>query len=216
LTNARIIDARNIESSSFPFIEIVRHIESGGIIIYPTETVYGLGGMPDKSVTEKIISWKKSSPEKPMLLLVPTRESTEALTWTQEASVLADTFWPGPLTIILSDNDRHYPSSVRNSNGGVAVRISPHPVVEALVKRLGSPIVSTSANMTGNDPLLDVSEMSDTKRDGLVPHEDLLVLDVGPLHYSLPSTVVDCSKGSLEIIREGVISLHEIEQVILE
>ena len=128
--------------------------------------------------------------------------------------MLADAFWPGPLTLILSDNDYRYPESVRNFTGGVAVRVSPHPVADALVKQLGHPILSTSLNIAGDKPLLDLSEM--TKQSGFVLDDNLLALDIGPLGYSLPSTVVDCSQGTPRIIREGAISLSEIERVILE
>ena len=210
----KILDARNMLPSIFPFSDVTRHIESGGMIIYPTETVYGLGGMPEESVISKIIALKQRRSNKPMLLLVPDRKSTEALVWTPEASMLADAFWPGPLTLILSDNDYRYPQSVRNSNGGVAVRVSSHPVADALVKQLGHPILSTSLNMAGDKPLLDLNEM--TKQSGLVLDDNLLVLDIGPLGYSLPSTVVDCSQGTPSIIREGAISLTEIERVMLK
>jgi len=170
--------------------------------------------MPEESVISRIVALKQRRSNKPMLLLVPDIKSTEALVWTPEASVLADAFWPGPLTLILSDNDYRYPQSVRNSNGGVAVRVSSHPVADALVKQLGHPILSTSLNMAGDKPLLDLNEI--TKQSGLVLDDDLLVLDIGPLGYSLPSTVVDCSQRTPRIIREGAISLTEIERVMLK
>ena len=72
----KILDARNMLPSIFPFSDVTRHIESGGMIIYPTETVYGLGGMPEESVISKIIALKQRRSNKPMLLLVPDRKST--------------------------------------------------------------------------------------------------------------------------------------------
>ncbi len=83
-----------------------------------------------------------------------------------------------------------------------------------MVKQLGHPILSTSLNIAGDKPLLDLSEM--TKQSGFVLDDNLLALDIGPLGYSLPSTVVDCSQGTPRIIREGAISPSEIERVILE
>lgn len=212
MNRVRFLKARNILAPDFPLAEVIGHIDSGGVIIHPTETVYGFGGIPHGDVTDKIASLKERTIRKPMLLLVPDKKSTEGLEWTPEALILANAFWPGPLTIVLSDKDVGYPESVRNATGGVGVRVSSHPVVSTLIKELGVPMVSTSANISGGQPLSDVTSIAESEHLSLA--EDLLVLDTGPLPHSLPSTLIDCSKRSLRILREGAIPFREIERLI--
>ena len=207
-----MFDARNILAAEFPLSEVIEYIQDGGVIIHPTETVYGLGGVPERHVIDRMVSLKKRTSSKPMLLLVPDRNSAEELHWTQEASALADAFWPGPLTIVLADIRSHYCSTVRNSKGGVAVRVSPHPLVEILVRELGHPIVSTSANVSGDCPPLEINKSEGENK--LFLEEDIWALDFGRLPYSLPSTVIDCSQGIPKIIREGAIPLSEIARLI--
>ena len=211
MNKAKFLDARNILAQDFPLEEIIGHMSSGGVIIHPTETVYGFGGIPHVDVTDKIALLKDRTPRKPMLLLVPDKKSTEGLEWTPEALILADAFWPGPLTIVLSDKNVKYPKSVRNATGGVGVRVSPHPIVSILVKELGGPMVSTSANISGEQPLSDATRIVESKHLSFV--QDLLILDIGPLPHSLPSTVIDCSKETLKILRRGAISFRQIERL---
>ncbi len=212
MSKLKFIDARNFLAPGFPLAEIVRHLDSGGVIIHPTETVYGFGGILDRDVTNKITCLKRRTLGKPMLLLVPDRKSIEALRWTPEALMLADAFWPGPLTIVLSDTDADYPVSVRNGEGGVAVRVSSHPVVHTLMNELAGPMVSTSANISGDRPLLDTTDIRKRKYFSL--EQDLMVLNMGPLPHSLPSTVIDCSRKTVEILREGAIPFREIERIL--
>jgi tRNA A37 threonylcarbamoyladenosine synthetase subunit TsaC/SUA5/YrdC len=118
---------------------IVEHLRSGGILAYPTETVYGLGGEPTIEVVEAVRDLKGREEEKPFLLLLPRTEPLGEVplrwglslpTW---AISLAENFWPGPLTLVLSDLEERFPFGVRSSSGGVAVRVSSHPFVESLM-----------------------------------------------------------------------------------
>ena len=118
---------------------VQEHLRLGGLLAYPTETVYGFGGLPIRSVIDTLMELKKRDLEKPMLLLVPDREAVSDLTWTPEAIELAEVFWPGSVTLVLADPGSRYPEGVRGSDGSVAVRVSPHPLAQELGPRCGWP-----------------------------------------------------------------------------
>ena len=155
MTGPRLMDVREAIRSADILDLVKEHLRQGGLLAYPTETVYGFGGLPTPSVIDRLVELKKRDRAKPMLLLVPDREAVSDLTWTPEAIELADVFWPGSVTLVLSDPGARYPDGVRGSDGGVAVRVSPHPLVQELVRGMGSPILSTSANRPGEAPALD-------------------------------------------------------------
>ena len=151
----KVIDVRDATRAADTLDSVLDHLRLGGLLAYPTETVYGFGGLPIRSVIEGLVALKMRGPAKPMLLLVPDREAVSDLTWTPEAIELADVFWPGSVTLVLSDPGARYPEGVRGSAGSVAIRVSPHPLVRDLVRGIGGPILSTSANRPGEPPALD-------------------------------------------------------------
>ncbi len=152
MTGPRVIDVRDASRAADTLDSVLDHLRLGGLLAYPTETVYGFGGLPTRGVIKRLMALKKRKPAKPMLLLVPDREAVSDLTWTPEAIELADVFWPGSVTLVLSDPQARYPEGVRGSDGRVAVRVSPHPLVRELVCGTGGPILSTSANRPGETP----------------------------------------------------------------
>ncbi len=192
---------------------VLEHLRAGGLLAYPTETVYGFGGLPTRSVIERLVALKRREPAKPMLLLVQDGDAVSDLTWTPEAIELADVFWPGSVTLVLSDPGARYPEGVRGSDGGVAVRVSPHPLVRELVSGVGGPIVSTSANRPGEAPALDAQgALGAALATGAA--EDLWVLDGGVLDPSPPSTIIDCSGPEPVVLRQGAIPLGRVRCVL--
>ncbi len=148
-----------------------------------------------------------------MLLLVPDREAVSDLTWTPEAIELAEVFWPGSVTLVLADPGARYPEGVRGSDGSVAVRVSPHPLVRELVCGVGGPILSTSANRPGEAPALDAQgALGAALAAGA--GEDLWVLDGGALEFSPPSTIIDCSGPEPVVLRQGTIPLGRVRCVL--
>ena len=141
MTGPRVIDFRDATRAADTLDSVLDHLKRGGLLAYPTETVYGFGGLPIQAVIKRLLALKKREPAKPMLLLVQDGESVSDLTWTPEALELADVFWPGSITLVLSDPEARYPEGVRGSDGGVAVRVSPHPLVRELVSGVGGPLV---------------------------------------------------------------------------
>jgi L-threonylcarbamoyladenylate synthase len=192
---------------------VVHHLEGGGLVAMPTETVYGFGAALKGAAVKEIQRLKARGPEKPFLVLVPGMESVAGLAWTSQARDFAETFWPGGLTLILEDPDGLFPLGVRSAEGTVAIRQSPHPVARGIVEALGQPLISTSANPPGGVPSLSAQEALETAVS-LGAGADLWVLDGGPLGPSEASTVVDCTGAEPMVTRHGSILLDRLRCVL--
>ena len=209
----RVIDVRDTTRAAHTLDSVLEHVSTGGLLAYPTETVYGFGGVLTRSVIEGLVALKRRDRAKPMLLLVPDREAVSDLTWTPEAIELAEVFWPGSVTLVLSDPGARYPDGVRGPAGNVAIRVSPHLLVRELVRRLGGPILSTSANRSGEPPALDAqSALGAAVAAGA--GEELWVLDGGDLDPSRPSTLIDCSGPVPVVLRQGAVPLGQVRCVL--
>ncbi len=191
----------------------VAHLSAGGLIAYPTETVYGLGSRARLPEVQALARLKGRRPDKPFLLLVADGEMAEAqgLAFTASASALARAFWPGPLTLVLPGGSGRLPDLLRGPEGGIAVRWTSHRGMARLVGALGEPVTSTSANLPGSPPAPGAEAIA---RDfaPAVEAGTLLVLDGGVLGNSPPSTVVDCTLPTPRLIREGAITLAELRR----
>ena len=209
----RVIDVRDTPRAAHTLDSVLEHVSGGGLLAYPTETVYGFGGVLTRSVIEGLVALKRRDRAKPMLLLVPDREAVSDLTWTPEAIELAEVFWPGSVTLVLSDPGARYPDGVRGPAGNVAIRVSPHLLVRELVRGLGGPILSTSANRSGEPPALDAqSALGAAVAAGA--GEELWVLDGGDLDPSRPSTIIDCSGPVPVVLRQGAVPLGQVRCVL--
>ena len=192
---------------------VVSHLTAGGLIAYPTETVYGLGSRARGPEVQAVARLKGRRPGKPFLLLVADRDMAEAqgLAFSESASALARVFWPGPLTLVLPGGSGRLPDGLRGPEGGIAVRWTSHRGMARLVRALGEPVTSTSANLPGSPPAPGAEAIV---RDfaPAVEAGTLLVLDGGVLGNSPPSTVVDCTQPTPRLIREGALTLGELRR----
>ncbi len=182
-----------------------RHLAEDALMGYPTETVYGLGCALRPAALDRLVAFKG---DRPFLVLIRGIQDAEALQWTAAARALAAAFWPGPLTLVLDDPTRAYPAAVKGPDGGVAVRVSPHPAIAPLLEAAGGPITSTSANRPGAPPSRSASAVIGL--GGAI--DGLLVLDGGTLPVSLPSTLVRCGTD-VRILRDGPLSREVLETV---
>jgi len=193
----------------------VAHLRAGGLIAYPTETVYGLGSRPRASEVEALARLKGRRPDKPFLLLVASRAMAEAqgLAFSESASALARAFWPGPLTLVLPGGGGRLPDSLRGPEGGIAVRWTSHPHTARLVAALGEPLTSTSANVPGAAPAPGADAIA---RDfaAAITAGRLLVLDGGVLGNRPPSTVVDCTSPTPRVVRAGALPVTELRRAV--
>lgn len=197
-------------------LEPVRaHLAAGRLLGYPTETVYGLGSAPEAAALAALAALKGRPSKKPFLLLVSSRAMASGwgLAFNTAARALADAFWPGPLTLVLPGGEGRLPDQLRGAEGGIAVRHTSHAGVAALVKGLGIPITSTSANRPGGPPAPGVDGLASLFADALARGE-LLVLDGGVLGNVPPSTIVDCTGIMPRMVREGALPRAELRRAV--
>lgn len=176
-------------------------VRRGGVIVYPTSTLYGLGGdATDPSVAARIRGIKGNR-EAPFVLLAADPQDAFALAAdvSETARRLADRHWPGPLTLVLPAAD-HVPAAVTGPDGTVAVRVDPHPFPRALAKAAGCPLISTSANPAGRP----APGTTDAVDPDIVGACDLFVIDPSPLG-GRPSTLVRVVGDRITVLREGAL-----------
>ncbi len=185
-------------------------LKNGGLVAFPTDTVYGLGACFSNLGAVERIYKVKQRPHNialPLLLADESQISEVAESVPPVAWLLARRFLPGGLTIVLS-RAKSVPDMVTSGGETVAVRIPAHPVPIALIKGLGAPIIGTSANVSGRPSALTADEVYSqfgAKID--------LVIDGGKCGEGKESTIIDVTGDVPRILREGAISREELEQV---
>ena len=191
----------------------IAHLQSGGVLAYPTETVYGFGTAVDYDSVERLVRLKKRPGAKPFLLLISASEMLTRLSLhlTSSAARIAAAHWPGPVTLVLPGGERRVPARLRGPEGGVAVRWTPHPGLTRLIQAYGDPITSTSANLPGVPPAMAATEILEQWSDA-VTRGKILVLDGGRLQPSEPSTVIDCTGQRPRVIRPGAIPASTLRE----
>jgi L-threonylcarbamoyladenylate synthase len=192
---------------------VATHLRGGGVLAYPTETVYGLGALPTEQGLDALAMLKGRHPDKPFLLLVSNLEMLQAqgLVLNPSARVLAREFWPGPLTLVLQGGEGLLPDRLRSAGGGIAVRWTALRPLARLIGLLGGPITSTSANRPGGPTAPGVEALEELFREE-VRDGSLLVVDGGVLGNVPPSTLVDCTQAVPRLIREGAIPRDELRR----
>ena len=189
--------------------EAVILLRKHAAISYPTDTLYGLGADPfSPKALSRIFEVKGRSKHKGLPLLLADAQDTEAVASVKSDIflLLAQAFWPGPLTLILPPVPG-LPQDILGAGGGVGVRVPNHPIPRALARGLGRPIIGTSANPSGGpDPVTaqDVERMLGNKVD--------YILDGGPAYGGLPSSVVDLTGPKPRMVRTGALTRECIQE----
>mgnify|MGYP001154720259 CR=1 FL=1 len=188
----------------------VKTLREGGVIAFPTDTVYGLGADAFNPKAVERIYEIKNRPEGmsfPLLIADIAQLSTVAEPPSEIAWFLARRFWPGGLTLVLPKADSLPPHLAKGST--VGVRIPNHPICLTLIKCLGGPIIGTSANLSGKASSLTAYEVKQQLGDKID-----LIIDGGKCPGGNESTIVDVSSGVPVILRQGLIPQHEIEEAL--
>lgn len=183
---------------------------AGGLVAFPTETVYGLGANAlSAEAVARIFEAKGRPATNPVIVHVS--EGSEVLNvatiWPETAEKLAAAFWPGPLTLVVPKGDR-VPSVVTAGGSTVAVRCPNHPVAQALIREAGVPIAAPSANRS--------TELSPTRAEHVLKGLNgriAVLLDGGPCSGGIESTVVDVTHEIPRVLRPGLISVPMLESV---
>jgi L-threonylcarbamoyladenylate synthase len=185
-------------------------LRAGGLVAFPTETVYGLGANAlDPAAVERVFAAKGRPATNPLIVHVADAEQASSLAaeWPPAAAKLAAAFWPGPLTLVVLKGEQ-IPTAVTAGGPTVAVRVPAHPVALALLNSVKLPIAAPSANRSG--------ELSPTTaahvRASLGDRVDVL-LDGGACPGGLESTVVDVTGDGVRLLRPGLISVAQLEAV---
>ncbi|WP_027721001.1 L-threonylcarbamoyladenylate synthase [Maridesulfovibrio zosterae] len=189
--------------------EAINIIKTGGVLIYPTETLFAVGADAcDERAANRVALIKGRPVSKPLPLIIGSMEQLDLVTSFASADLLriASHFWPGPLSILVKAREE-LPSAVKDSRGYTSVRWTDHPLASSLCLKARTPLIATSANMSGKPATADVSKLD---ADLTVMVEGVFDSEPGPRGGS-PSTVIEPFKdGRIKILREGVVSGREL------
>lgn len=184
-------------------------VREGGVVIYPTETVYGLGCNPAIVEAAKRVCFIKGRADKPLPLACADIETVKSIVdFSPAAERVATRFWPGPLMLVLPAKVE-YSIWITHGASTLGVRVPDHPVARRLAKLSGGVILSTSANRSGEPPPVTAREAFEQ-----IGGEVDLVLDGGPAPLTNPSTVLDLSGEQAWILRKGPITAEQLKEAL--
>ena len=188
--------------NSFPpqlLNQAVELLRDGGVVAFPTDTVYGVGVDPfQPEAVRKLYRIKGRPDDKPIAILVGSIADVEqvARSASEPFSRLADRFWPGGLTLILEARD--LPPEITVGGSTVGVRMPDHPLTLELLREFGGPIATTSANKSGEEPATSAGEVG-----AQLGNRVDLIVDGGTTFTKVASTVLDLSVSPAKILRHG-------------
>lgn len=189
--------------------EIIRR---GGLVVFPTETVYGLGGdATNPDAARKIYEAKGRPSDNPLIIHVSSPEEAEKYAYTNELYYkLAERFMPGPLTLILKAKDT-VPTQTRGGLDTVAVRCPENPIARELIRLSGVPIAAPSANLSGSPSPTNAAHVREDM-DGRVD----MIIDGGDADFGLESTILKIDGDTFTLLRPGRITRSELEECVGE
>ncbi len=203
----------NADSYDSAIKEAADIIRAGGLVAFPTETVYGLGGDAMNENAAKLIYSAKGRPsDNPLIVHISHFEQLQEITLDlpDKAKILSDAFWPGPLTMVVKKNDK-VPYTTTGGLDTVAVRMPNHPVALRLIRESGTMIAAPSANTSGRPSPTKASHVYEDL-NGRIP----LILDGGDVDIGVESTIVDLSEDKVSILRPGYITKDMLERALGE
>jgi L-threonylcarbamoyladenylate synthase len=187
--------------------EGIEALQSGELVVYPTETVYGIAADPFSGpALKRLFAVKGREAFKAVAMIAADADAAFSLAREVPpiARRLADCFWPGPLTLVMPARP-DIAAELVGAGGGVGVRVSPHPTARALAAKFGKPITATSANLAGKMPAKTLVEAHKALGEKIKVY-----LEGGTLGTSAPSTVVEVVEGEWRIVREGAVTQRQI------
>lgn len=202
-------DSRISVPSAARFRDAAAALSSGGLVVFPTETFYGLGARVTDAGLARAQDAKGREPNKPIALIAATLADVMAFAPLEgPLATLAAAFWPGPLTLLVRPH-APVPSGVAGPDGTVGVRVSPHETAREVARLAGGLVTATSANLAGGQPIVRIDDLDATLRARVD-----VILDGGTCPGGAPSTLVGFRDGTAVIIRDGAISRAQIAEVL--
>lgn len=192
----------------------VETLKSGGIIVYPTETCYGIGVDPtNQDAVDRVLKYKKKREGKAISIAVSGKKMAEKYVEINEiAENIYDNYLPGPITVV-SKGKSNVADKVQADDGTLGIRIPKYPLILDIIEEFGKPITSTSANVAYKKSpysIQDILENTSKKQQSLID----LIIDAGELPRNKPSTVINTTLNDVEILREGDVTLKSHETFI--
>jgi L-threonylcarbamoyladenylate synthase len=183
-------------------------LENGGVVIFPTDTVYGIGCDPyNKNAINRIYKIKSRDKTKALPVLVFSKEvALQIVNFDKHSEKLASKFWPGPLTLLLELTDERLKESL-NLEKKIAIRVPNNDCVLELLKKCNF-LIGTSANISDQDAFIDPDKCYEEMK------EFDLLLDGGKISGGVPSTIIEIVNEQVIVHREGVLSRKEIDKVL--
>src|SRR3989338_6488913 len=189
-------------------------LRQGGVIVYPTETAYGLGGDWTKpSVHRRVRQIKGRGKKKPLSVIVSDLAMARKFVhFSRISAVLVRRYWPGPLSLVLplTAHARKFTRTdaekLSTDDTTLSLRISSHPAAQRLVRGLEKPLIATSANLSGNATLYDARAIA--RAFAKRKYQPDLIIDAGRLSLVRPSTVIAVQGDKVEVLREGPITIN--------
>ena len=207
-----IIDVDNNMDNKSSYEQAVDILKSGGVVAFPTETVYGLGAIAtDEKAVDKIFKAKGRPSDNPLIVHIGNKEEVAkyAADIPKQAAELMDAFWPGPLTLIFNAIPGVIAPNVTPGVETVGIRMPDHPIALKLLRELQAPLAAPSANRSGKPSPTEALHVEEDL-NGLIP----LILDGGRTGVGLESTVIDMTVQPPTILRPGGATREMIEEVI--
>lgn len=186
-------------------------LNSGGVIIYPTDTLYGLGANAlDENAVLKIYKIKKQDKNKPISVIVKDIKSARKIACIDsKVEKILNRIWPGPITAVLRKKDI-IPGILTGNGETVAVRIPDNKFIAALMAKIDFPITATSANISGENNLLSAKEIIDKfEKAKFAPN---LFIDAGEIKNPTASTIIDLTTPIPKVIRVGIVGKEKIKE----
>jgi len=191
----------------------VKIIKQGGVVMYPTDTAYGLAAdIEGGAGIENIFKIKGRIKQKTLPLIAGSRAMADKyVNWTPMGKKMAQKFWPGPLTLVLESQIIDLESKISRKHiikqSKIAIRVPDNKIAQMISRKLGRPITSTSANISNYPECYSVAEfLNQAIGNKWLPD---LILDAGKLPKRKPSTIVDATKDQIIVIRKGEINLYD-------
>lgn len=202
-----------------PLGDAARHVQGGGLLAYPTETLWGLGAdsRSDEALA-RLRRWKRRDEAAAISVLVADADDAreQGLVLDADAAALARAFWPGPITLVVR-SEKPFAEGIANADGGVGVRCSPHPLASALSRRVtragAGPLTATSLNRSGEPPAATRAEAEALCGRG-ADEPRLLEVEGAEAGGGAPSTVIDTTYHPPRVLRWGAIEADALAPVV--
>lgn len=187
--------------------DVIKVLRNNGIIIFPTETVYGIGGNAlSNNVVDKIYKIKERPREKALNIMLSDKDKIES--YAQIVSDLEkkiiDKFMPGPITIILK-RKKNFGDYFTSNNDTIGIRIPEHEIIKEILEKVDFPLIAPSANVTGKESGTKILNIVKDFKDKVE-----IIIDGGNIKSGLPSTIVQVVDNEIKVLRQGIITKEEI------